>query len=93
MKELTTAVSKVVDWHALGLQLDLTMSQLHDIHVTYHVYGVERIKAEIFSVWLRSSPKASWADLITALKTMGEVAVASEIEASCSVSSLTTGNA
>ena len=69
------------------------MSQLNDIHVTYHVHGVERIKAEMFSVWLRSYPKASWADLITALKTMGEVAVASEIEVRCSGNSLTTSNA
>ena len=83
-KKLLAAVSNVSDWHALGVQLDLKMSQLKDIEVTYHVHGVERKKAEMFSAWLKSSSTASWADLIEALKAIREDEVAGQIEASCS---------
>ena len=90
VKLLVQAVSNVSDWHSLGLRLDLTMSQLNNVHITYHMHEIERIKAEMFCIWLKSSPNATWADLIRALKAMGEVRVASEIEAE---KSLTTGNA
>ena len=91
VKELMAAVSNVSDWHALGIQLDLKMSQLKDIDVTYHKEGLKRIKAEMFSAWLNSSPSASWTDLIKALKAVGEDKVASQIEASsCSGKSLDT---
>ena len=90
VKELMAAVSNVNDWHALGIQLDLTMSQLEKIYVTYHVDGVEREKAEMFNIWLKNFPNASWPDLIAALKTIGEGSVASKIEASCSRKALDT---
>ena len=90
VKELMAAVSNVSDWHALGIQLDLKMSQLRDIDVTYHKEGLKRIKAEMFSAWLKSSSSASWNDLIKALKAIGEDIVASQIEASCSGKSLDT---
>ena len=81
MKLLLKAVSNVTDWHGLGRQLDLTMSQLRSIDITYRVDGLDRLKAEMFDVWLKSSPNASWANLITALKEMGEDTVASDIVA------------
>ena len=80
VKLLVKAVSNVTDWHSLGLQLDLTMSQLRNIESTYHKDGIERVKAEMFHVWLKSYPNASWTDLITALKAMDENGVANEIE-------------
>ena len=79
MKHLVTACKRVTDWHTLGIQLDLTTSQLENIHVTYHVRGVDRLKTAMFDAWLKSSPSASWADLITALKNMDEHTVASNI--------------
>ena len=60
------------------------MEQLDDLHITYHGYRTDRFKAEMFNVWLKSSPNASWTDLITALRAMGEesaAAAASDIEA------------
>ena len=93
VKELVEATINVSDWHSLGLQLNLTMCQLKDIDVTYNKEGFKRIKAEMFDAWLKSSSSASWADLIKALKKIGENYVASEIEASCSIKSPdTTGN-
>ena len=87
VKELLAATITVNDWHRLGLQLNLTMSQLRDIDVTYHKEGLIRIKAEMFDAWLKSSSSASWADLIKALKMIGENNVASKIEANCSIKS------
>ena len=43
-------------------------------------------KAEMFNVWLKSSLSASWSDLITALRAMGEDSVASNIAATPSSS-------
>ena len=83
MKHLVTACKRVSDWHTLGIQLDLTTSQLKDIDMTYHVQGVNRLKTEMFDVWLKSSPNASWTDLITALRAIDEEKVASDIEAGC----------
>ena len=79
VKHLVKACKSVTDWHTLGLQLDLTMDQLDDLHITYHGHRADRLKAEMFNVWLKSSPSASWADLITALEDMGEDTVASDI--------------
>ena len=82
MKHLVTACKDVSDWHKLGIQLDLTTSQLNNIEVTYHAHGVDRLKTEMFAVWLKSSnPNASLTNLITALRAMGEGRVASDIEA------------
>ena len=78
---LVEAVTDVTDWHTLGLKLNLTMSQLEDIRVTYHVYGLGVLKARVFDAWLKSSPSASWSDLISALKSMNEHRVASDIAA------------
>ena len=81
VKHLVTACRRVTDWHTLGLQLDLTMDQLTNIQITNHMHGLDRLKAEMFNVWLKSSPSASWSDLITALRAMGEDSVASDIAA------------
>ena len=81
MKHLVTACKRVSDWHTLGILLDLTTSQLKDIHVTYHAHGVDRLKTEMFDVWLKSSSNASWTNLITALRAMDEERAASDIEA------------
>ena len=79
LRLLVEAVTDVTDWHTLGLTLDLTMSQLEDIRITYHVYGLGLLKARVFDAWLKSSPGASWSDLISVLKSMNEHRVASDI--------------
>ena len=89
---LVEAVTDVTEWHTLGLKLNLTMSQLEDIRVTYHVYGLGVLKARVFDAWLKSSPSASWSDLISALKSVNEHRVASDIAARYSADGLTPGN-
>ena len=84
MNLLLEAVSNVTDWHGLGLKLGLTMSQLRGIELTYHMHGQGRLKAEMFDVWLKSSPNASWADLVRALEAMDMYRVASNVRAAYS---------
>ena len=81
VKHLVAACKRVSDWHRLGIQLDLTISQLKNILLTYRAHGVDRLKAEMFDLWLKSSLNPSWSDLITALRAMGEDTVASDIAA------------
>ena len=81
LRLLVEAVTDVTDWHTLGLKLNLTKSKLDGINVTYHVHGVERLKTEKFDAWLKSSPSASWSDLISALESMNEHRVVSNIAA------------
>ena len=80
VKLLVDAVRNVSDWHNLGLHLDLTMSQLKKIQSIHHTHGEDRIKAEMFDVWLKSCPEASWHKLVTALNAINEKRVAKEIE-------------
>ena len=80
MRLLVNAVRNVSDWHSLGLHLDITMRRLKEINRIYRVEGEERIKAEMFDVWLKSCPDASWHDLVTALNEIDEKRVAKEVE-------------
>ena len=80
MKNLLALCKDVTNWHTLGLHLDLKMSQLGNIEVTYRADGIERKKSEMFNAWLHSCPSASWDDLIAALKKIDKITVASEIE-------------
>ena len=84
MNLLLEAVSNVTDWHGLGLKLSLTVNQLREMELTHPREGPSRLKAEMFNVWLKSSPNASWTDLITALEAMGEDRVASNVRAAYS---------
>ena len=78
--QLVDAVRDVNDWHTLGLHLDLTMAKLKEIELLYHMHGVVKMKVEMFAVWLKSYPDASWHKLVTALNAMGERRVAKEVE-------------
>ena len=80
MRLLVNAVRSVSDWHNLGLHLDITMKKLKEIDRIYRVDGEERIKAEMFDVWLKSYPDASWHKLVTALNEIDEKKVAKEVE-------------
>ena len=80
MKLLVDAVTSVSDWHNLGLHLDIATRKLKEIDRIYRVDGEERIKAEMFDVWLKSCPDASWHKLVTALNEIDEKKVAKEVE-------------
>ena len=80
MKQLVNAVASVSDWRMLGLNLDLDMTELNDIHTTYHMEGLNALKMVMLDKWLKKCPAASWDDLIEALTDMGEVTAAGQIK-------------
>ena len=77
---LVDAVRNVNDWHNLGLHLYLEEAKLEEIRITYHVYGFVSMKTEMFKVWLKSCPDASWHKLVSALNAIDEKRVAKEVE-------------
>ena len=81
MKQLVKAVASVSDWRMLGINLDLDMTELNDIHTMYHVAGPNALKIMMFDKWLKKCPAASWDDVIEALTDMGEVTAADRIKA------------
>ena len=87
-----SAVRSVSDWHQLGVRLGLEMSQLREVEQSYHVGGVSRMKSEMLDLWLRSTPSASWEELVTALEEMGESVVAGEVAVSYCGGPLTAGS-
>ena len=81
MKQLIKAVASVSNWRMLGLNLDLEMAELNDIHITHNVEGLNTLKMAMFDKWLKKCPAASWDDLIEALTEMDEVTVADQVKA------------
>ena len=66
-------------WYLLGLHLNIEPSQLDHIEMDNRTRS--RILLTMFDAWLKRSPSASWSDLITALRAIGEDSVASDIAA------------
>ena len=50
------------------------------------------MKSEMLDLWLRSTPSASWEELVTALEEMGESVVAGEVAVSYCGGPLTAGS-
>ena len=71
-------------WNALGLQLGLYDDRLKDIKADYHGQSVDCFR-ECMSAWLRGEDKVrekggpSWSSLATALDTIEEKSIASNI--------------
>ena len=74
------AVPESVYWYALGEKLRIKKSSLDRISREFHVYGEARMKIEMFDEWWRSDLDASWDKLVQALKKMGEIRAAKDIE-------------
>jgi len=79
VKNLSSELSLVANWHQLGIKLGLQPTQLCQIEIQ-HPLDIERRKVEVFHLWLQGKPGASWRDIITALREMGDNATAERIE-------------
>ena len=79
MKNLSSELTLVADWHQLGIKLGLPPAQLRKIE-REHPSDIERRKVEVFDLWLQSTPGASWRHIVTALREMGDVTIAERIE-------------
>ena len=75
-KDLVIAVRGVVEWHDLGLQLDLPESSLKLIATHPDIEGHLRM---MLSEWLQYDPEATWEKLATALSKIGKNAIAANV--------------
>jgi len=79
VKNLSSELKLVADWHQLGIKLGLLPAQLRQIE-REHPGDIERRKVEVVDLWLQSTPGASWRHIVTALREMGDLSAAERIE-------------
>ena len=60
----------VTEWHQLGIQLNVALSELRNIEQNYP-RDAERCKSEMVNIWLKQDNDASWWKLAQALYTVG----------------------
>ena len=76
LKDLVIALRDLVEYHALGLQLDLPESTLKLIDK--HHDSKDHLRM-MLSEWLQFDPEASWEKLATALSKIGKNAIAANV--------------
>ena len=79
MKNLSSELKSVDDWHQLGIRLGLLPPRLRQIE-REHPVDIERRKVEVVDLWLQHIPGASWRHIVTALREMGDLTTAERIE-------------
>ena len=79
LKELTNALKSVSNWKLLGVNLDLSGSELATIERDYHGDNT-RCKTEMLSRWLENTTCPSWEAVVQALRLMEVNAVANTIQ-------------
>ena len=77
---LCNELVSISDWRMLGLYLGVQDYELDQIETSHPTEGCGRWKQEIFSMWLRRTPSASWGDVVGALQRMRENTEAERIE-------------
>ena len=76
---LLKELHQVTDWYMLGVYLELPSHELDKIRQQFLSEGVERCKAAMFNLWLRSTQKASWELIANGLECSGEKVLAEKI--------------
>ena len=69
----------LVDWESFAIHLP-GIYFADTVKITRDFSRVSRQKLELFDLWLRRCPLASWTDVISALKKIGEDTMARDIE-------------
>ena len=77
--DLLEETKKVTDWYMLGLYLKMESEDLKDIEQKYSSEGLKRYKIELFSLWTKRNPNASWAQITMALEKCDENETAERI--------------
>ena len=90
LKELSNALTSIVDWYSLGVKLGLEDYELGTIAKNFHGDN-ERCKHEMLSRWLRNAKLPTWNAVADALCLMGEHKVALKIREKYYSSSTATG--
>lgn len=79
LSDILEETKKLVDWHTLGIHLKLQKEELDDIERRFSSQGSKRCKTELFDLWKKRDPDASWERLAWALEKCGETVLAGEI--------------
>ena len=77
LKDLLIAVKDIVNWHDLGLHLNLPEAKLASIATHPDIEGHRRM---MLSEWLQFDSEASWEKLATALNKIGKNAIAANVK-------------
>ena len=80
--------AEATDWHLLGVFMKLPSKDLTLIEKQFSRDGPMRCKAELFNVWIKRTPNASWELIAAALEKSGETVQAENIRKSCVLSTL-----
>ena len=75
---LMMELQDVSEWELLGVYLGVSPTILHN--VKRENPRVELMKYNMLAEWLKSTPEASWKDLVSALTFMKEICVAKIIK-------------
>lgn len=78
MQLLSCELQSVSNWYVLGIRLGLEPYQLNQIEEK--TTDIERRKIEMYDLWLRTTPGASWSHIVTALREMEEITTAERIQ-------------
>lgn len=70
---------QVRDWYTLGVYMKLSPSELSQIGTQFSNLGPKRCKIEMFDLWTKSNPDASWELIAQALDRCGEQVLAKHI--------------
>ena len=70
IKDLTFELSGVVKWFDLGIQLDMSPSQLEIIRedCSGQTNRTNACKTDMLVMWLKQTPNASWSTVVEALQ-------------------------
>lgn len=78
LKNFTNELQSVVDWHTLGVNLNLKSHKLSGIEEEYS--KLTRRKSEMLSLWLQNTTNPSWEIIVQALHLMEAHSVADRIQ-------------
>ena len=71
--------AEVTDWYMLGLYMKLPSKDLSLIEKQFSSQQPKRCKAELFNVWMKRTPNASWELIAAALEKLGETVLAEKV--------------
>ena len=75
--------AKVTDWYMLGVYMDVPREDLSHVEKQFSSQGAARCRAELFNVWMKRTPNASWELIAAALEKLGETVLAEKIRKIC----------
>ena len=71
--------AKVTEWYMLGVYMDVPREDLSYIEKQFSSHGSARCRTELFDVWTKRTPNASWELIAAALEKLGETVLAEKI--------------